>query len=101
MSTSYDPAAMRDRLTQALKEKSISMRKASLDSGLSETFLHGVLKLGRDPGVLNLARVCDTLGVSLSYIMSGNDLSPEAEEVVQLLQENPSKRSAILELLRG
>lgn len=101
MSIPYDPEAMRERLANALKEKGISMRKASLDSGLSDTFLHGVLKLKRDPSVLNLAKVCDTLGLSLSYVMSGNDLSPEAEEVVRLLQDNPSKRTAILELLRG
>jgi len=100
MSISYDPQAMRDRLTRALDDKRISMRKASLEAGFSETFTHGILKLGRDPGVENLTKLCDSLGLSVSYIIFGHDVSPDAEELLRLFQGNPGKQQAILQLLR-
>ena len=70
MNVSYDPKAMVIRLEEALHDKRISMRKASLDAGFSETFVHGIIKLGRDPGVQNLTGLCDSLGLSASYIIS-------------------------------
>jgi lambda repressor-like predicted transcriptional regulator len=100
MTMSYNPSAMRARLSEALKQSGTSMRKASLDAGFSETFAHGVLKLGRDPGVENLTTLCDSLGLSVSYIIFGHDISPETEELLRLFQENPEKRKAILQLMR-
>ncbi|MBU2943151.1 helix-turn-helix transcriptional regulator [Shimia thalassica] len=100
MSANYDPNAMRERLQKALDDKRMSMRKASLDSGLSETALHGIIKLGRDPGTMNLVKICDTLGISVAWVMYGYDVSIENDEILQLLQKNPSKQEAILALLR-
>lgn len=99
MKASYDPKAMAARLEEALHEKRISMRKASLDAGFSETFVHGIVKLGRDPGVQNLTTLCDSLGLSAAYIIFGYDVSPEVERFLQFFQENPAKREALLELL--
>lgn len=101
MTYGYDPKNMRQRLMQALEERGISMRKASLDAGFSETFVHGIIKLGRDPGIDNLTKLCETHGISLSYIIFGHEISAEAEEILVLFQEKPSRRQAILELLRG
>lgn len=100
MTATYIPDEMRNRLQEALDNKRMSMRAASLEAGLSETALHGIVKLGRDPGVSNLVKVCDVLDVTLGWIMYGQDLTPENAEVLQLLQDNPSKRDAILALLR-
>lgn len=100
MSIKYDPQAMRDRLNRILDEKRISMRKASLDAGFGETYVHGIIKLGRDPGILNLTTLCDSLDVSISYVLFGHDLSADEEEILLLFQENPARREAILELLR-
>jgi len=68
----YDPTAMRERLSVVLENAGISMRKASLDAGLSETYVHGVIKLGRDPGVSKLVAVCTALEVSPAYILFGD-----------------------------
>jgi len=76
------------------------MRKASLDAGFSSTFAHGILKLERDPGVENLTRLCDSLGLSVSYIIFGHDISPDAEELLRLFQAHPERRKAILQLMR-
>lgn len=97
----YDPKAMRERLAKVLTDKQLSMRHVSLGAGLSETFVHGVLKLERDPGVLNLTKICDFLEVPLAQLMYGHTVGPEEEELLTLLQQNPSKRAAILALLKA
>ncbi|MEP0155228.1 hypothetical protein [Pseudophaeobacter sp.] len=99
MKASYDPKAMAHRLEAALSDKGISMRKASLDAGFSQTFVHGILKLGRDPGVHNLTILCDSLGLSAAYVIFGYDVSPDVEEFLRIFQDNPAKREALLELL--
>lgn len=100
MSVKYDPVAMRERLSQAIYEKRLSMRQVGLDAGLSESAVHGIIKLGRDPGAENLVKICDVIGATLSWVMYGYEITPEAEEVLNLLQKNPAKREAILQLLR-
>ncbi len=100
MSGTYDPKEMRKRLAKALDDKRLSMRKAGLDAGFSETFVHGIIKLGRDPGVNNLTKLCDKHELSVSYIIFGHDISPEVEEFLHVFQDNPAKREAILQLLR-
>lgn len=100
MIDTYDPKKMRERLMSAMRSKGYSMRKTSLESGLSETAFHGIVKLGRDPGTQTLAKICKTLDISMSWALFGVDVSPEAEEALRLLQENPSKHTAMLQLLR-
>lgn len=100
MTQMYDPIAMRTRLSQAIKDKRMSMRQVGLDAGLSVSAVHGIIKLNRDPGAENLVKICDVIGVTVSWVMYGYNITPEAEEVLHLLQENPAKRGAILQLLR-
>lgn len=71
----YDPVAMRERLSAALGDAGASMRKAGLDAGLSETYVYGVIKQGRDPGVSKLIAICTELGVSPAYILFGDQSS--------------------------
>ncbi|MBT3142893.1 hypothetical protein KL867_17630 [Ruegeria litorea] len=91
---------MRTRLAAALDEKRLSMRKASLDAGFSETYVHGILKLGRDPGIASLTRLCDTLELSAAFVIFGHDVTPEMDEILRIFQENPAKREALLQLIR-
>jgi hypothetical protein len=99
MKTKYDPEKMRVRIKQALYDQRLSMRAASLEAGLSGTFVHGIVELGRQPRVDTLARLCDRLGLSLSYVMYGLEVSPELEDVLLLIQSHPEKVNAIRELL--
>lgn len=76
------------------------MRSLGLRSNLSATAVHGIEKLGRDPGTETLAAICKTLNVSMAYIMFGLDVTPETEEILLLLQEKPAKHQAMISLLR-
>lgn len=88
------------RLEDAIKNSGKSMRAVSLAAGLGPGYVHSILKDGRDPTIENLISVAGVIDVSLSYLLYGYDVSPETEEILQLLESQPSHRGAILQLLR-
>jgi ribonucleoside-diphosphate reductase alpha chain len=100
MTDNFNLAEMAERLDDARKLQGLSFRKASLGSGLSETYLHAVVKLGRDPSAQNLVKICNYLGVSVSWAMYGQEASHDTEELLRMVQDNPAKRDAILALLQ-
>lgn len=91
----------RERLRLALAERGISKRRASLDAKLGPGAVHSWLAEKKDPSIDNLMAVCRVLGVSLTYLVKGYDLSPEAEEILTLLAEDPASRDGILTILRA
>lgn len=95
----FDLDALRERLELAVKASGRSMRDVSLDSGSGPGYLHSILKAGKVPKTTNLAAVCDTLGVSLLYIIYGIEASPETEQIIRRLEANKSRRDGILALL--
>lgn len=101
MGNTNETDQIRLRLEEAQKKKGYSMRRTALESGLSETTVYGILKQGKDPRATTLLKICDTLGVSVSWVLLGDNPNPDSDEILRHLQENPSKRDAILSLLRG
>lgn len=99
--TDANDTGWRSRLIEAVETSPKSMRAVSLAAGRGPGYLHSVIRDGKDPSVDHLASVCSELGVSLPYILFGMDISPETEEIVRALQDNPSKRKAILALLQS
>jgi transcriptional regulator with XRE-family HTH domain len=91
----------RDRLSKAVSDSGKSMRAVSLAAGLGPGYVHSILKDEKDPTIENLIAVANATGVSLSYLLYGFEVSPETEEVLQLLESRPGQRSAILQLLRA
>lgn len=94
--------AWRNRLNdavQAAKARGKSARAISLAAGRGPGYVHSLLKEGKDPTINNLADVCQQLSVSLSYILYGVELDAETEAIIRLLEENPRRRAAILQLL--
>lgn len=93
--------AWRNRLLAAIKASGKSQRDISLSSGLGAGYVNSLLKEGKDPTIDNLMKVCQTIGVSLSHILYGYQLSPETEEILSLLEQStPGERSGLLTLLR-
>lgn len=90
----------RERLLKALEESGKSKRAVSLSSGNGPGYLHSILKDGKDPTIENLLSICDALGVSPIYVLYGFDVGREETELLVALKDNPSKRRAILSLLR-
>lgn len=91
----------RERLRLAIKASGKSQRQVSLAAGNAAGYANSLIKEGKDPSVGNLIGLCDQIGVSLSYILYGFDVSPETEEVLRLLQAHPAARKGVLQILRG
>lgn len=79
----------RDRLAAALKKSGKSKREVSLSAGMGAGYVHSILKDGKDPTLAHLITVCDKVGVSLSYVVFGFDVSAENERILQKLQGAP------------
>lgn len=74
----------RERLKAAIERKGRSNRDVSLATGHSPGYLHGVLVNGKEPGVDSLVKVCAEVGVSLTEIVFGAEMSPETEKLLKL-----------------
>jgi transcriptional regulator with XRE-family HTH domain len=91
----------RQRLKQALEAKGLSKRSVSLAAGLNPGYVHSVLVEGKDPTVDNLIAVCKAVGVSLTHVLFGLDVDPDAEEIVkELARATPERRRGLLLFLR-
>ena len=73
MGKTYSNEGMQDRLRSAMAAQGYSMRRLGLDSGLSETVVHGILVLGRDPRVGTLAKLCETLDTNMAWVLFGSE----------------------------
>ena len=91
----------RSRLAHAIADAGMSLRAVSLKSGLGPGALHSWLTEGKSPSIDNLMAVCGVLGVSLSYIAYGYKITPQAEEILSLLEANPAARDGILQILKA
>lgn len=93
--------AWRDRLAAAIETSGKSKRAISLAAGNNPGYVHSILSEGKDPTIDNLIAVCRVIGVSLSEVVYGFDISPETEELMaELSAAAPEDRAAMLTLLR-
>lgn len=92
----------RDRLAAVLEKSGKSKRAVSLGAGLGHGYMHGILVEGKDPSIDNLVALCRELGVSLSYVLYGVDISSETEAIIRELERaSPERRKALLEFLKS
>lgn len=101
MSDAIKGQEWRERLRLLLEERGLSKRKVSLGAGLGPGAIHSWLVEGKDPSLANLLSVCEFLNVSLIYLVKGYALTPEAEEILGLLEGSPETREGILAILRA
>ena len=90
----------RIRLKAAFEADGRSMNAVSLAAKCAPNYMQGILAGDKEPGLVRFMRLCRAMNVSPTYILTGSEVSPDTEEVVAALEENPSKRAAILALLR-
>ncbi|AGF74978.1 hypothetical protein BAnh1_11100 [Bartonella australis AUST/NH1] len=91
----------RQRLSEALRKTGRSKRSISLAAGKGAGYLHSILAEGKDPTIESLSDVCNTINVSMSYILCGQKCSPEDQEFIELISKiSPQERQALLTLLR-
>lgn len=90
----------RDRLEKAIERDGRTLRDISLGAGLSHGYLHGILRDGKEPTLDRFLRICQELGLSSAYALTGADVSFETEEVLRLIEGDQEARRAFLALLR-
>lgn len=92
--------AWRARLAASLAASGKSARAVSLKAELGPGYLHSILVEGKDPTVSRLTAVCDAMGVSAAYVLYGIDVTPEDEEVIRILRDDPQSRADLISLLK-
>lgn len=89
----------RGRLLDAVKADGRSDRAISLTAGLGPNFVNELRNQTKEPGVNKVVRLAHTLGLSLSFVFSGADLSAQVEaDLALFLSLSPASRKAILDL---
>lgn len=83
-----------DRLRDAVKADGRSLRDVSLSAGLGPNYLSELLGKDKEPGINKLERLCRELNVSLAYVLTGLQVTPEDEEKLALLAELPEEDAA-------
>lgn len=97
-----DDGGWRHRLRAAVDGAGKSQRAVSLAAGLGPGYVNSLFNEEKDPTIQNLIKVCRALGVSLSYVLYGYEMSGETEEILRLLQDaDAEERDAFLKLLRS
>jgi transcriptional regulator with XRE-family HTH domain len=91
----------KERLLAAIDADGRSARAISMAADLGPNFVTQ-FREGREPGVKQVIKLADVLGVSLTYLFLGADLTKQEEEVIRLLRDlSPEGRGAVLQLLRS
>lgn len=91
----------RDRLKVAVEKSGKSQRAISLGAGMGAGYINSLLNEGKTPTIDNAIAICSQLNISLSYLLYGFEMGPETEQILVLLERNPSARSGILQILRA
>lgn len=86
----------RDRLGAEIKRQGRSYREVSLSAGLGETYVSELFRSGKDATIGNLQKVCETLGVSFTYITAGVRLTPDVEKVLAQIASVSDEQRALL-----
>lgn len=68
-----DMDAIRLRFQTALERSGLDMKSASKKAGLGETFVRDFLQRGRDPSISNLFAAATATGVSVIWLLTGED----------------------------
>lgn len=92
----------KERLAAAITASGKSKRAISLAAGMGPGYVHSILSEGKDPTIENLMKICAEIGVALSYITQGYEMTAADEEILRLLsQSSEDEKIAVLALLRS
>lgn len=72
------------------------MRAVSIAAGCGPGYLHGILKDEKEPTIERLLRICSELGVSLTYVILGIELTQAQERLLLLLSDIPDEQKRLL-----
>lgn len=85
-----------DRLRFAMKADGRSARAVSIAAGLGPNYLSELLLSKKEPGIEKFLRICQELHVSSSYVLTGTEVSQDAEEMLGILASLPAEEQETL-----
>lgn len=94
----FDLDQMRQRLDGEIKRQRRSMTDVSVNAGLSKGYVRNVIARGQVPTVDKLHLICEALEISVPWLLYGQAIPADAEAVFDLLEKDPKKFYALLEL---
>ena len=86
----------RDRLMKSIEADGRSPRAISLAAKLGPNYLTQMIERGTAPSTPALVSLCDVLGISLTYVFTGANMSPDQEELLRLSAEMQDHQKDLL-----
>lgn len=86
----------RARLLKAIEGDGRSPRAISLAAKLGPNYLAQMIERGTAPSTQALVSLCDVLNVSVTYIFTGANMTPDQEELLRLSAELPERQKELL-----
>jgi transcriptional regulator with XRE-family HTH domain len=90
------------RLESAIADantRGISNRELCRRAGVGQPFIYDVLKVGKVPSVENMEQMARALDVSVVYLLTGLQVTPELEELLSIWTALPPDRRQVLQQL--
>ncbi len=92
----------RSRLAAVIETSGRSMRDISLSAGVSQNYLGSILHEGSEPSIERMMKLCDELGVSVTYLLLGVDLTGNAEQMLRAYAMlNEEQQKTVLALVKS
>lgn len=91
------------RLIDEIDKRSASYRQISINADLGPNFVTQLMdeKKWKEPLFSNVTKLCDTLGISITYIVTGVHMTQREEEILRLLAKLDDQRQEhLLALIR-
>lgn len=82
----------RDRLAAAVAHSGKSYRELSRACGFGPNFVSEFMAGGKAPSADRVVKLADVLGLSLSYVFTGVNISQEDEDFLRLVAQLPEDR---------
>ena len=86
----------RDRLMKSIEADGRSPRAISLAAKLGPNYLTQMIERGTAPSTPALVSLCDVLGLSLTYVFTGANMTPDQEELLRLSAEMQDHQKDLL-----
>jgi transcriptional regulator with XRE-family HTH domain len=86
----------RQRLISAIEADPRTPRAISMAAGLGPNFLNQMMARGTSPSTSAVVALSQALGISLTYLFTGAEMTPEDEELLRLSGNLPEDRRQLL-----
>jgi len=91
----------RDRLLAAIAASEESDRSLCRRAVVGSSFISDLKNMAKEPSATNVLKLAKALNLSVVYLFTGTEMSPDLEEVLKVYANlPPNRRAALVALLR-